>query len=59
MSKEYSIAIAMVLGSILKMSGIEIENSALEATIWGLGAIVLGILRWRRGDINALGVRKA
>ena len=57
MSKEYTIALALILASILKMFGIELENGILEGLIAGVAALALAILRQRRGDINALGMR--
>ena len=57
-SKEYVIAIALLVGAVLKLFGIEIENSAIEATILGIGSLILAILRKRKGDINFLGVKR-
>jgi hypothetical protein len=55
MSKEYTLAVALTLGVILKSFGIEIENHVLEATIFGLATISIAIFRYAKGDINVLG----
>jgi hypothetical protein len=57
MSKEYTLAIALVVGGILKAFGIEIDNNALEGIIFGGAALVIAILRYRKGDINVLGAK--
>lgn len=56
-SGEYVLAIVLIIGSVLKGFGIEIENSALEAFITGLIAIVIAIKRYKRGDITLGGKR--
>ena len=58
MSREYSISIALVAGSLLKVFGIELESGVLEGLVLGVAALVLAVLRKSRGDINALGFRK-
>lgn len=57
MSKEYILAIVLVLGSVLKSFGIEIESTVLEGIIVGMIAIIMAILRYRKGDINLVGAK--
>ena len=58
MSQEYLLALVLVLGSILKAFGIEIENDVLEGIIAGGVALWIAIRRYQKGDINLGGVRK-
>ena len=57
MSQEYVLALVLVLGSILKAFGIEIENKVLEGVITGIIALWIAFRRLRRGDINLAGFR--
>lgn len=57
MSKEYIGAVTLILGSILKVFNIEIENEALEGFIWGIIAIIIAVSRYKKGDINVLGAK--
>jgi hypothetical protein len=57
MSKEYALSIAIVLGSLLKLVGVELENNVLEGLILGVAALVIAIKRKARGDIDVLGRR--
>jgi hypothetical protein len=65
MSKEYLGAIAIVVISILRLFNIEISietvqgfiTSLSELIVTGLG-IWIAILRYKRGDITKLGVKK-
>ena len=58
MSQEYILAIVLILGGVLKVFGIEIENSALEGIIGGAIALWIAIKRYKRGDISLGGVKK-
>lgn len=58
MSREYTLAIALVLGGLLKAIGIEIENSVLEGFVLGAIALGIAIFRYGKGDITPLGARK-
>ena len=58
MSKEYILSIALVLGSVLKIFGIELESGVLEGLIFGLVALGIAIFRKAKGDINVLGFKK-
>jgi diacylglycerol kinase len=58
-SREYILAIVLVIGSILKAFGIEVENSAIEGIIVGVIAVVMAVIRYRKGDISLGGVKKA
>jgi hypothetical protein len=58
MSKEYVFSIVLLLGGLLKIFGIEIDNSALEGLIGGCIALYIAIRRYKRGDINIVGARK-
>ena len=58
MSQEYALAIALVLGGVLKFFKIEIENDAIEGLVVGAIALWIAIRRYQKGDITALGVRK-
>jgi len=57
-SQEYIAAIALILISVLKVFGIEIENQTIEALIAGVLALWIAIRRKSKGDITALGFRK-
>ncbi len=58
MSQEYTLALVLVLGSILKAFGIELENSVLEGIIAGSVALWIAIRRYKKGDISLGGIRK-
>jgi small neutral amino acid transporter SnatA (MarC family) len=58
MSNEYLLAVVLILGGVLKVFGIEIENSALEGIIGGAIALWIAIKRYKRGDITLGGLRK-
>lgn len=58
MSQEYVLSIVLILGGVLKVFGIEIENSALEGLIGGVIALWIAIRRVSKGDITPLGFRK-
>ena len=57
-SQEYVLSIVLVLGGILKLFKIEIENSALEGLIGGVIALWIAIRRFKKGDITIGGFRK-
>ena len=57
-STEYILAIVLILGSILKIFKIEIDNSALEGLVAGVIALWIAIRRFKKGDIELSGVRK-
>ena len=57
-SKEYATAIALLLGAVLKMFKVELDNNSLEGLVIGIMAIGLLVWRHRRGDITPLGFRK-
>jgi uncharacterized membrane protein len=59
MSKEYTLALILVIGSILKAFNIEIPNETLEAVLTGIVAIVIAVIRYKKGDITVLGSKKA
>lgn len=58
MSQEYTLALVLVLGSVLKAVGVEIENSVLEGVITGVVALWIAVRRYSKGDINLGGLRK-
>jgi hypothetical protein len=58
MSKEYVGAVVLILGSLLKIFGLEIPNDAIEGIVWGGVAIWIAYNRYKKGDINPLGIRK-
>lgn len=57
-SHEYVLAVVLLLGSVLKIFGIELENSILEGLIAGAAALWIAIRRKAKGDITILGARK-
>ncbi len=57
MSHEYIVSIVLVVGSALKIFGVEIESEALEGLVAGLAALYIAYRRLQKGDINALGAR--
>lgn len=58
-SQEYTGAIAILLYSVLKGFGIELESGVLEGIITGVIALWIAIRRVNRGDITVAGVRKS
>jgi small neutral amino acid transporter SnatA (MarC family) len=58
MSQEYILAVVLILGGVLKVFGIQIENSALEGILGGLIALWIAVRRFQKGDITLGGVRK-
>ena len=58
MSQEYVLSAALVLASVLKIFGVEIENGVLEGLIAGVAALWIAFRRLQKGDITPLGVRK-
>lgn len=56
-SQEYILAIVLIVGGVLKIFNIEIENSALEGLIGGIIALWIAIRRYSKKDINPLGVK--
>lgn len=58
MSQEYILSLVLVIGGVLKLFKIEIENSALEGLIGGLIAVWIAIRRYKKGDITVGGFRK-
>ena len=59
LSKEYLGAIIILLGSVLKAFGVEIENELIEGVVFGIVSLVIAISRFKKGDINALGVKSS
>ena len=57
MSKEYIAAIVLLLGAVLKGSGIEIPNGTVEAVVAGAIALFIAISRYKKGDINIAGFK--
>jgi hypothetical protein len=58
MSQEYILSIVLVLGGVLKLFNIEIENSSLEGLIGGAIALYVAIRRYQKKDITLMGFRK-
>lgn len=58
MSHEYIGAVAILLVSILKIAGIEIENDVVSGLLVGIVALWIAVRRKLKGDIDILG-RKA
>lgn len=56
-SREYLVAVALLLGATLKVFGIELEDSAVEGLVVGVGALLIAIFRKKKGDINIFGAR--
>lgn len=59
MSQEYLLSLVVVLGAVLKGFGFEIENSVLESLVLGVVGAYLAFRRFQKGDITALGAKKA
>jgi hypothetical protein len=58
MSQQYIAAVALIIGSILKAFGIEIENAIIESLVFGGLALWIAIRRKQQGDITAFGAYK-
>lgn len=58
MSHEYALSVAIVIGSVLQIFGIEMENKTLEGLVYGLAACWIAFRRFKKGDITIGGVRK-
>jgi hypothetical protein len=58
MSQEYLGAIVLLVGAVLKIFKIEIENDAIEGLLAGIIAIWIAVRRYQKGDIGILGGRK-
>lgn len=56
-SQEYIGAIVIILISLLKMAGIEIENEVMAGLVTGIVGLWIAIRRKMKGDINGLGIR--
>ena len=56
-SKEYVGAIAILVVSLLKVFGIEIESGVIEGLVVGLVALFVAISRHAKGDITVAGVK--
>lgn len=57
MSKEYTLALALVAASVLKVFGIELESGVLEGLIAGVVALGIAFFRHSKGDINIVGAK--
>jgi len=57
MSQEYIGAIVIVLVSIFKMFGIEIQNEVLAGLLTGVIGVWVAVRRYQKKDINLLGKR--
>jgi hypothetical protein len=58
MSNEYAGAIVILIISVLKIFGIEIENTTIAGIVTGVIALWIAIRRHQRGDITIGGFRK-
>ena len=58
-SKEYTGAIAILLVSVLKIFGIELENDVVSGLVVGAIALFVAISRKAKGDIDVLGRKNA
>jgi hypothetical protein len=58
MSQEYILSLVLVLGGVLKLLGVEIDNSALEGLVGGVIALWIAIRRFSKGDINVIGAKR-
>jgi diacylglycerol kinase len=59
MSQEYILSLVLVVGAVLKIFKIEIDNSALEGLIGGIIALYVAYRRHAKGDITLGGFRKS
>ena len=58
MSQEYLGAVVLIVGAVLKIFKIEMENQVLEGFIAGAVALYIALRRYKKGDINLIGARK-
>lgn len=56
-SKEYLASIALLVGAVLKIFDIELENGVVEGLIAGAVALFIAISRKAKGDINIVGAK--
>ncbi len=59
MNKEYLVAVALLLGSLLKAFGIELESGVLEGIITGLASLWIAFNIKREKNLTMGGVKKA
>ena len=55
LSREYTLALILVLGSLLKVFGFELENNVIEGLVAGGVALYIAYRRYKKGDITPLG----
>ncbi len=58
MSNQYVGSIVILLMSVAKLLGFEIENSVVEGLVVGVIALWVAIKRYQKKDISILGVKK-
>jgi hypothetical protein len=58
LSQEYIGAAVLLLGAVLKLFKVEIDNGALEAVLAGAVSAWIMFRRYKKGDISVMGARK-
>lgn len=58
MSQQYIGALVILLVSVFKLFGYELGTDEVTTIVTGLVAIYVAFLRFKKGDINALGAKK-
>jgi len=58
MSQEYIGSLVLLIGAVLKIFKVEIDNSALEGLLAGIVALWIAVRRYKKGDITIVGARK-
>lgn len=59
MSQEYIGALVIALVAVLKLFKIEVASDEVTTVVTGLVALYVAFRRYSKGDITALGARKA
>ncbi len=57
-SQEYVAALVIVLGGVLKLFKIEIDNGTIEGVIAGILGLWIAVRRYQRKDITIVGKKK-
>lgn len=57
-SFQYITLVVLIIGSILKAFGIEIEDNVIEGLVVGVVMIIMAVVTKRKENVNVLGMKK-